>query len=1089
MTRREFIAAVSAAGLRPSRASASTPFPVHYAKPNPYDAVLRYLDAGSDEFKGEKDAIELEWRLLRMFAGQHIGYVAPPPALSAWVAGLGEIRDVRVYALPEGRVRYEVKTEEEYHTGVWQLPDFKVVAENTVTSPQPNFRDVTGHVFRAVDSFREQLLPGNPYWRSRLDSACGIDVYGNQGLAVADIDNDGVDEIYVCQPGGLPNRLYKIRADAAGDVTAEDITERSGLGVLDETTCALFADFNNSGHQDAVVLRSSGPLFFLNRGDGTFTEQRDAFQFKTTPQGSFTGMAAADFDRDGRLDLYLCCYIYFQSEDQYQYPAPYQDARNGPPNFLFRNRAAPGAVAGRPALRFEDVTAETGMNENNDRFSFAPAWCDFDGDGWPDLFVANDFGRGNLYRNRNGHFRDEAAKAGLDGAGPGMSASWFDYDGDGRPDLYVSDIWSAPGQRVIHDPAFHPAARDADAFRRHTKGNCLYRNKGDGTFEETSAIEGVEMGRWAWSSGGFDWDLDGTPEILIGTGMVTNYSSDKDLNSFFWRQVVAKTPEKQRAAPDYENGWNALNQLIRGDYSWNGLEPNVFYVKENGRYRDASGVSGLDFANDTRTFAVTDFDGDGIPDLLLKNRLGPQIRAMQNDSSGTREAIAISLRGTKSNRDAIGARVEVNGQTQYLAAGSGFLSQHSKKLHFGLAGQPAAHVKITWPSGAVQEAAGLEPGYVYTIVEGIVESSGEHARTRFRFPRLLPALVLSVSSEPAFGDTWLLEPVPTPDRRMAKGAAGFVVLHAGEPPKMPPGLPAELIDLKAEKEDVAAAYSLFRRYLFEYRVDLSLPWVLLVDGESRARKVYVDIPTAAQMRADLARIDQSHALALPFPGKYYLNPRRNYFKLGAAFYWAGYPALALPYLAETLRTRPDNWKALQAMARIQLELGRDKDALASFQKVIDIKNDYPPAFVGAGEVYAKQDDKASAQRMFQRALALDAKCADAMNQLGLLAAGSNDLAGARRWFQQAIEAQQDHPGAINNLGVLYAKMGQPNDSIAAFRYGIKTNPDDDELYLNLARIYVTMGEREKARAVLNALMQQKPGNATATKALRELEAR
>ncbi len=309
------------------------------------------------------------------------------------------------------------------------------------------------------------------------------------------------------------------------------------------------------------------------------------------------------------------------------------------------------------------------------------------------------------------------------------------------------------------------------------------------------------------------------------------------------------------------------------------------------------------------------------------------------------------------------------------------------------------------------------------------------------------------------------------------------MLHAAEPPKLPPDIPAELVDLTVEKDEVAAAYSLFRRYLFEYRQDLALPLVLLVDGESRARKIYADIPSAARMRADLARIRQSHALALPFPGKYYLEPRRNYFKLGAAFYWAGYPERALPYLAETLRARPGNWKALQAMARIQLELGRDKDALASFLQVIDIKNDYPPAFVGAGEVYVKQRDKANAQRMLDRALELDPKCADAMNQLGLLAAGSNDLTGARRWFQQAIEAQQDHPGAINNLGVLYAKMGQPNDSIAAFRYGIKLNPDDDELYLNLARIYVTMGEREKARAVLTQLMEQKPGNATATKAL------
>jgi tetratricopeptide (TPR) repeat protein len=1068
MTRREFIAAVSAAGLLPSKASPSTPFPVHYAKANPYDALLRYIDPGSDEFQGEKEAVELETRLERIFAGQD----PAPSGLSAWMARRAEIRGARFYALPESRVRYEIKTDTGYHTGVWQLPDFKAVTADSVTSPKPYFRDVTGHVFGAVDSFREQLIPGNPYWRARLDSACGIDVYGNQGIAVADIDNDGVDEIYVCQPGGLPNRLYKIRADG----TAEDITERSGLGVLDETTCALFADFSNSGRQDAVVLRASGPLFFVNRGDGTFAEQRDAFAFKTTPQGSFTGMAAADFDRDGRLDLYLCCYIYFQSEDQFQYPAPYQDARNGPPNFLFRN-------AGTQTVRFEDVTAETGMSHNNDRFSFAPAWCDFDGDGWPDLYVANDFGRANLYRNRGGKFHDDAAKAGLDGAGPGMSAAWFDYDGDGLADLYVSEMWTAPGQRVIHDPAFQPAARDAEAFRRHTKGNCLYRNRGDGTFEETSALLGVEMGRWAWGSGGFDWDLDGVPEILIGAGMVTN-PSRRDLNSFFWRQVVAKTPEKQRAAVDYENGWNALNQLIRGDYSWNGREPNVFYVKGRESYHDASGVSGLDFADDTRTFAVTDFDGDGIPDLVLKNRLGPQIRAMQNDCSGGRKPIAISLRGTKSNRDAIGARVEVNGQVQWLSAGSGFLSQHSKRLHFGLAGQPAAHLKIAWPSGAKQELSGLEPGYAYTVVEG----ANEPVRASFRTRNLLPVSPARGKNDPEFGDTWLLEPVPTPDRRTAKGP-GFVVLHAAEPPKLPAGVPAEVIDLKTGKDDVAAAYSLFRRYLFEYRKDLALPLVLLVDGESRARKVYSDLPSPAQMRGDLVKINQGQSLALPFPGKYYLSPRRNYFKLGAAFYWAGYPDRALPYLAETLRAHPENWKALLAMARIQLELGRNKDALASFQQVIDRKNDHSAAFVGAGEAYAKQDDAVNAQRMFRRALELDPKCADAMNQLGLLAAGSNDFGGARRWFQQAIEVQPDHPGAINNLAVLYAKIGQPSDAIAAFRYGIRMNPDDDELYLNLGRVYVMMGERDKARAVLGELMERKPGNATATNALRELDAR
>ena len=160
MRRRDFIAAVST-GLLPWRTSAATPFPVHYAKPNPYDAVLRYVEPGADEFQAEKAAAELEARLARP--------------------------NTRVYALPDGRVRYEIKTATEYRTGIWQLPDLKPVTGHVVTSPKPYFRDVTGHVFGAVDSFREQLIPGNPYWRARLDSACGIDVYGNQGIAVAEI--------------------------------------------------------------------------------------------------------------------------------------------------------------------------------------------------------------------------------------------------------------------------------------------------------------------------------------------------------------------------------------------------------------------------------------------------------------------------------------------------------------------------------------------------------------------------------------------------------------------------------------------------------------------------------------------------------------------------------------------------------------------------------------------------------------------------------------------------------------------------------------------------------------------------------------
>src|SRR5581483_8551033 len=129
------------------------------------------------------------------------------------------------------------------------------------------------------------------------------------------------------------NRLYKFRNGGM-----EDITEASGTGILDDSSSALFLDLRNIGRQDLVVLLTSGPVLFLNEGDGRFRVRTDAFRFARTAQGSFTGMAAADYNRDGMVDLYACCYMYFQSEAQYRYPVPYHDARNGPPNFMFRNR-------------------------------------------------------------------------------------------------------------------------------------------------------------------------------------------------------------------------------------------------------------------------------------------------------------------------------------------------------------------------------------------------------------------------------------------------------------------------------------------------------------------------------------------------------------------------------------------------------------------------------------------------------------------------------------------------------------------------------------------------------------------------------
>jgi hypothetical protein len=231
--------------------------------------------------------------------------------------------------------------------------EFRPLSETLVKSQRPFFRDVTAEMFGTNDSFREQMVRGIPYRRARLDSASGIDIYGDNGIAAGDIDNDGWDQVYVCQPGGLPNRLYKIR-----DGKMTDVTEEAGVGLVDDTSSALFLDLRNSGRQDLVVLRGAGPLLFLNNGDGTFALRPDAFHFRTALEGSCTGMAAADYDRDGRIDLYVCTYTYFQSEGQYQYPVPYHDAHNGPPNFLFRNQLEMDGSG-----TFEDVTERTGCRE------------------------------------------------------------------------------------------------------------------------------------------------------------------------------------------------------------------------------------------------------------------------------------------------------------------------------------------------------------------------------------------------------------------------------------------------------------------------------------------------------------------------------------------------------------------------------------------------------------------------------------------------------------------------------------------------------------------------------------------------------
>ena len=194
-------------------------------------------------------------------------------------------------------------------------------------------------------------------------------------------------------------------------------------------------------------------------------------------------------------------------------------------------------------------------------------------------------------------------------------------------------------------------------------------------FDDVTTSSGVGMGRWAWSSDALDFDHDGFPDLYVVNGMVSGPArpdaSQADLNSFFWRQVVASSPDDARASHEYEQGWNAVNELIRSDWTWSGYERNVFYANNrDGTFSDVSAAVGLDFVEDGRSFALADFDHDGRLEVLLKNRNAPQLRLLKNVMDDLPPSIAFRLQGTKSNRDAIGASVTI--ETQRLSADAQF---------------------------------------------------------------------------------------------------------------------------------------------------------------------------------------------------------------------------------------------------------------------------------------------------------------------------------------------------------------------------------------------------------------------------------
>jgi hypothetical protein len=312
---------------------------------------------------------------------------------------------------------------------------------------------------------------------------------------------------------------------------------------------------------------------------------------------------------------------------------------------------------------------------------------------------------------------------------------------------------------------------------------------------------------------------------------------------------------------------------------------------------DDSESSGIAFADDSRAFAFTDFDGDGNVDILLKSRLAPQVRALRNERGAEKPVIALRLRGVKSNRDAIGAVVRVGNQTKQITAGSGYLSQHTKTLYFAAT---AAVAQIRWPSGLVQRVTGLTPGFEYLIREG----EPHVTRNAFRRRLSMRSGAVAAVNTPLAQSFRLIEPLPFPE--IVRGDRARAILG---------------------------------KYLRDLRRELPADARFVSDAQGRLNAIQIG--------------DLIPASATPFPGRWVTTPTRNLVKLGAAFYIEKMPDAALVYLNDALALAP-NADAANGLGLMFAREARFTEARDWFQKAITLERDHAGAINNLGVLYGER---------------------------------------------------------------------------------------------------------------------------------------
>jgi hypothetical protein len=519
-------------------------------------------------------------------------------------------------------------------------------------------------------------------------------------VAVVDVDRDGLSDLYVTDSAeGGKNRLYRNRGDGrfediAGRLGIADVN-RAGTGV---SMGSVWGDYDNDGFEDLFLYRWGRQELFHNDRGERFTPVTD-----TAGLPAWANVNTAvwlDFDRDGRLDLFVGGYYaesinLWKLADTRMMPESFEYANNGGRKYLFRNLGGG---------RFEDVSAQVGLTST--RWALAAVAADLRGTGFPDIFIANDYGVSELFANENGRFREVGRAAGV-GYAPksGMSAAVGDVLNQGRFAIYVSNI-SEEGILLQGNNLWVPSRASGEPA----------------AYENMARTMGVDLGGWSFGAQFGDLNNDGFLDLYVANGYIS-----ASRNESYWYDYSKVAGGNQLVISDARN-WPAMNGRSLAGYQ----QKKVWISDGAGHFIDVAPMVGVTDRYDGRAVAMADLSNRGALDVIVANERGP-IQLYRNEVAPGRAWIEFDLEGGCrpegvtsgcTNRSGIGAQVLVswNGQQQVqeVSGGSGFCAQNQRRLHFGL-GDVSRIDKVTvrWPSGKVQELPEPALNRVHKIEEPI----------------------------------------------------------------------------------------------------------------------------------------------------------------------------------------------------------------------------------------------------------------------------------------------------------------------------------------------------------------------------------